>query len=388
MKIFSIINKSIKEQLRQYWIFILTITMAPFFVCVYYLIIESSKPHFDILLLNEDKGITTAAGTLNFGNLVINDFKSMKTESIEIPLSLKKVDDKVEAIGRLKNRKAEVLIIIPENFSRIINNYNNSESKEVINIEFVGDLTNMNYMIAAIWANELINEYLVQVTQQPRLITIKETSLGISGNVDDFDLVIPGILILSIIMLMFTATIAIVTEVENKTMLRLKLSHLSAFEFLIGISIVQILVGITAIVLTLLTAVWLGFDYAGSIAVLMLIAVLTSISIIAFSLILSAVTKTVNEVLIVGNFPLFLFMFFTGAAFPIKGNVLFTVADYPITLQGFMSPTHAINALNKVLIMNMSLNEVVPEIVTLIVLTVIYFIIGIWAFKQKHMKVI
>jgi hypothetical protein len=77
---------------------------------------------------------------------------------------------------------------------------------------------------------------------------------------------------------------------------------------------------------------------------LLLIAVLASISIVAFSLILAAVTKTVNEVLIVGNFPLFLFMFFTGAAFPMKGNELFNVAGYAITIQGLMSPTHAINA--------------------------------------------
>jgi len=189
-------------------------------------------------------------------------------------------------------------------------------------------------------------------------------------------------------MLMFSATIAFVTEVENKTMLRLKLSKISSLEFLTGVGFVQVLIGVISILLTLLVAVWLGFDYAGSILVLIFIAVLTSISIIAFSLLLAACTKTVNEVLIVGNFPLFLFMFFTGAAFPMNGKELFSVWGYSISLQGLMSPTHAISALNKVLILNMEFNDIIPEIIVLVVLTFFYFVIGVLSFQRRHMKVV
>jgi ABC-2 type transport system permease protein len=188
-------------------------------------------------------------------------------------------------------------------------------------------------------------------------------------------------------MLMFSATIAIVTEVEHKTIIRLKLSKLTAIEYLSGVSAVQVLIGIISVLLTLLVAVMLGFDFSGSIALLIFIAVLTSISMIAFSLIVAALTKSVNEVLVVGNFPLFLFMFFTGAAFPIKGTALFSLAGYPITLQGLMSPTHAISALNKVLIMRMGLKDILPEMVALTAITIIYFAVGVWAFRRRHMKV-
>jgi len=131
----------------------------------------------------------------------------------------------------------------------------------------------------------------------------------------------------------------------------------------------------------------LGFDFRGSFAVLLLITVLTSVSIIAFSLIVAAATKTVNEVLIVGNFPLLLFMFFTGAAFPLRGGELFTIAGYPVSIQGFMSPTHAVSALNKVMIMNMGITDILPEIIALIILTAFYFLIGWQAFSYRHMKV-
>ena len=108
---------------------------------------------------------------------------------------------------------------------------------------------------------------------------------------------------------------------------------------------------------------------------------------IAFSLILAAITKTVNEVLIVGNFPLFLFMFFTGAAFPMKGKELFSIAGYSLTLQGLMSPTHSVSALRKVLILDMGLKDILPEILALLFLTVLYFGIGVWAFQRRHMRI-
>jgi len=202
----------------------------------------------------------------------------------------------------------------------------------------------------------------------------------------DFDIIVPGILIVSLIMLMFTASIAFVSEVENKTIMRLKLSKLTTFEFLGGISIVQLIIGIISILLTLLTSLLLGFHYEGSVPIMIIIACLTSLSIIAFSLIIAAITKSASEVLVVGNFPMFLFMFFSGAAFPLKSAALFTIAGYPINIQGLMTPTHAISALNKTLIMNMDVSSILPEIISIIVLTIFYFLIGGILFKQRHLK--
>ena len=174
---------------------------------------------------------------------------------------------------------------------------------------------------------------------------------------------------------------------ENKTIIRLKLSRVSTVEFLSGVSLVQIAIGILSVLLTLVVALALGFDYSGSLIVFVCLVALTSVSIFAFSLILAAFTKTVNEVLVVGNFPLFLFMFFTGAAFPIEGVMLFSIAGYPITLQGLMSPTHAISALKKTLIADAGFADILPEIVALNFITVAYFLVGIWAFRRRHMRV-
>jgi len=387
MKILSIIVKSLKEQIRSYWVLLLSLSMGPFFIFVYFLIMETSKPQYTVLIANNDSGIMTNGRKINHGNDMTAYFKSFKTDKIATPFTVNEIlenntgsEKKNIGIESLKNKKADALIIIPESFSQDI------EKRRLNEVEFLGDLTNTEYLISAVWANEILNEYALQATHNKRVIEVKETALGSSATMSDFDLLVPGILIVSLIMLMFTASIAFVSEVENKTIMRLKLSKISVFEYLSGISIVQLMVGIASVLLTLLTAILLGFNYAGSLAILIIIASLTSLSIIAFSLIIAGITKSAGEVLVVGNFPMFLFMFFTGAAFPLKSEALFTIAGYPINIQGLMTPTHAISALNKTLIMNMDISSIFPEIISLIVLTILYFLIGGIIFKQRHLR--
>ena len=387
MKLSSVIKKSAKEQTRQFWLLILTISMAPFFVFVYYLISEASRPSYDLLILNQDNGYWHQSEKLDYSQRLLQGIKAFIEKTPDLPLNIKMVDNKAEAVKKVKNKKADALIVVPADFSRRVHDIINGKDDKSIRVEFIGDLTNVDYMIGAIWGNEMVNEYVFAATKKARPLQVIETGLGVSGKISDFDLWMPGLLILSVIFIMFSATIAVVTEVEHKTIIRLKLSKLSALEYLSGVSLVQVLIGIISVLLTLLTAVSLGFEFKGSFALLILLVVLTGISMIAFSLIVAAFTKTANEVLIVANFPLFLFMFFTGAAFPMKANAWFTIFGYPVTLQGLMSPTHAVSALNKVAIMNMGLTDILPELIAIIVITIIYFIIGVWTFQRRHMKV-
>lgn len=386
MKIISIILKSLKEQIRSYWVLLLSLSMGPFFIFVYFLIIETSKTQYTVLIVNDDKGMLINGQTVNHGNDMIAYFKGFKSDSIAIPFTVNAVADKTTGIENLKNKKADALIIIDTSFSQSLEGRKSAGNICIPKAEFIGDLTNTNYLISAVWANEILNEYSLQTTHNKRIVDVKETALGISGTASSFDLIVPGILIVSVIMLMFTASIAFVSEVENKTIMRLKLSRLRVFEFLAGISVVQLLVGIIAVLLTLLTAILLGFKYEGSLMIMVLIASLTSLSIISFSMIISALTKSATEILVAGNFPLFLFMFFSGAAFPLKSDTLFTLAGYPVNIQGLMTPAHAISALNKTLIMNMDISSIVPEIVSIVVLTMFYFFIGGMIFKRRHLK--
>lgn len=386
MKLLSIIIKNLKEQWRSFWILLLTLSMGPFFMFVYYLIIESSKPHYDVVIINNDKGYASDSSIINKGEEYISFFSAGMRDPVTMPFLVRKCKSKEDAFKDLKIKKSDVLIIIPENFSKQLTEYQNVRNGGSAEIQFHGDLTSINYLVGAMWANETLNSFIKKSTGEMDVIRVSESGIGTSSDVSDFDSMVPGLLIVSVIMLMFTATIAFVSEVENKTILRLKLSLLSTFEFITGITMVQLIVGIISILLTLFTAAILGFEFHGSVVIFIFLAVLTSLSIIGFSLVIASLTKTANEVLVVGNFPFFLFMFFTGAAFPFRSEGFMTIYGYPVSLQGLMSPTHAISALNKIIIMQMKLIDIIPEIISITLLTLIYFIIGMILFRKRHMQ--
>lgn len=383
----SVIKKSTREQIRSFWMLVLTVSMAPFFVGIYYLINESSQPEYDILILNQDEGVLLHSEQINYGDQILESLKTPEADSLTIPLDINIISDRSSGIDQLKSRRADAMVVIPPGFSTRVQDMVASGFTGSIEVEFIGDLTSVEYMISAIWVGEIIDRTVFSLAGNERPFTVKETSLGISGDIDEFDIYIPGILVISIIMLMFTASIAIITEVENKTILRLKLSRVGSFRLLGGISIVQVAVGILSVCITLVAAIGMGFDYTGSISILFLVSFLTCLSIIAFSLIVAGFTKTVNEILVVGNFPLFLFMFFTGAAFPLKGKEIFSFAGYSFSLQGLMSPAHAISALKKTLVMDQGIGDIIPEIVLILLLTMLYFLAGVWLFKRRHMRV-
>jgi ABC-2 type transport system permease protein len=386
MRIIEVIRKTTLEQLRSFWILLLTVVMAPFFVGVYYLINESSRPSYDIIIVNHDKGCISANIRINHGEELLLTAESETIKGIELPVKIIRMNDVDSATKLLKKKKADALIVIPEGFSDSLNLGLSINRPIPPEIEFIGDMNDFQYMISAIWGSEVLRVYIENISGFPSPFKIKEINLSQVTGLSDFDLYMPGLIVLSIIMLMFSASIAFVTEIENGTILRFRLSGLATIEFIIGVTFIQLIIGIISVLITLGTAILLGFQSNGSLWLALLVISLAALSIIAFSVILGSLTKSSNEILVIGNFPLFLFMFFTGAAFPMEGKAIFTIAGYGLNYQGLMSPTHAVSAMKKVMLMNSGISEIMPEIISLIALTLIYFGIGIWLFNKRHMK--
>lgn len=429
MKIIHIIKKSSKEQLRSFWMLLLTLSMGPFFIFVYFLIAQSSERNYNVLIENRDTGVVVAyepkpnkinanreSQRVNHGaNLIVYTNKELIKNGYDY-INCNQVTSSDSAKVLLKDKKAHALIVIPQNFSATLysnihsentirdtssenKGLTNSDSSNLIDIHYTGDLTSEGYLLSALFIDDAIKNYTDSIMNRQKIINVSETALGNSDNLSEFDLVVPGILIVSIIMMMFTASIAFIWEVENKTITLLKLSNLNPIEYLLGVSSVQTIIGVVAAFLSLGTAIALGFSVGGSvdsmyvggtqnnisiIVTIFIVSALTSLSIVAFSLIVAACTKSANEILIVGCFPMFLFMFFSGAAFPLNTSPLFSIAGYPLSIQSLMSPTHATSALNKILVMDQSLTNIIPELISISILTIIYLIIGAILFKKRH----
>jgi len=382
MRLSGVIRKSLKEQFRSFWLLLLTVITAPFFVLVYDLISRSYAPVYDIIVINYDKGGNSDPSSSAWGDSLVKSLFYQENNGWKIMLA----GNRTEAEDKLKSKKADLLMIIPEDFSRALNAMKIGTNNKPFNLEFLGNVTDINYIIGAILTYSFVSDFISTETGTKPVFNFIETPLGSSGQLTDFELAVPGLLIFSIIMLMLTASVAMVAEVENKTMLRLKMSKVTALELMGGITLVQILVGFISVFITLGVAAALGFRFQGSVMLVTLIVLLTTISIIAFSLFIAAFSKSVTQVLIIGNFPLFIFMFFTGAMFPMNVKPLINIGSYPVSLISLMSPTHSVSALNKLLIMQEDFQSIIPELVCLILLCVIYFLLGIWIYRRRHMR--
>ncbi|MBN1791620.1 MAG: ABC transporter permease [Bacteroidales bacterium] len=381
MRILGVIKKSLKEQVRSFWLLLLTVSTAPFFVAVYDLITESYVPSYDILVCNNDKGIAVSAD-INLGDSLIQYLLYKEDKSLKIS----EVRSRSEAEKKIKSRKADLLMTLPEDFSRLMTHTGPGDSLKCFEMEFLGNLSDVNYMITAILAYSFVSDFVIAQTGIQPPFHFVETGIGSSGTLGDFEIAVPGLVIFSIIMLMLTASVAMIAEVENKTMLRLKLSKVTTPELMGGITLVQILVGFLSVLFTLAAAAALGYKFQGAVLPVFIVVLLTTISIIAFSLFIAAFSKSATQVLIIGNFPLFLFMFFTGAMFPMNAAPIFSIQGYGISLISLMSPTHAVSSLNKLLIMQEGFSAIVPEIICLVILSILYFAGGNWVFRKRHMR--
>ena len=378
MKILKIFWKSLKEQVRDPVTLGLSLVIGPFFVLLYWLMIPSGSTTYGVLVQNLDTGPR--------GREAITLLETLAYPSGDPLLDVISISDQEQAEDLLKDRDAEVLLIIPVNFSEKLKAASQEEIQYPAEVTLVGDLTNPYYAVGAVMAGAVIDEFVQVQTGDIRPVQFAEIALGASEGRSEFDLYIPGILIISVVMLVFIISMTITYEVEAGTLRRLQMTSMKASDLLIGISLPTVLLGIISLLLTLFVAILLGFSSQGSIWAALLVGGITAVAVVGVGLIVAAFSKSVSQAFIIANFPLIFFMFFSGAVYPIPRIILFQIAGLNISLYDLLPPTHAVIALNKILTLGAGLADVLYEIISLLVLSLLYYLVGILIFQRRHLR--
>lgn len=388
MSFLHIFRKSLREQSRDILMLSLTLVFAPMFVFLYWLFFPGGgSTTFDVIVQNNDIPMQMSDGSmLSAGEGILEALKTVTYADDKPILRVEPTLDRTDAEKRLKDHEAEVLLIIPEDFSSDILARLEGSPLETASVTLVGDLTNPYYALAAVMVGSAVEQYGQGAVRQVSPIEFIEVALGASSARSEFDLYIPGLMIFAVIMLIFLAAMAVTREMESGTLRRLKLTPMTSFDFLGGISAALIVIAIAQVVLTFLAAQALGFESQGPIWVAILVGVITSFSIIGAGMVVASLSKSVSQAFIIANFPLALFIFFTNAVFPIQKVPLFSIAGRTISLWDFLPPTHAVVALNKVLTLGAGLEDVVYELSALVILSVLYFALGVWLFNRTQMR--
>jgi ABC-2 type transport system permease protein len=185
---------------------------------------------------------------------------------------------------------------------------------------------------------------------------------------------------------MFTAAASIIKEKDKGTLVRLRISNMTTFEWLSAVTLVQVVLGVVAVVLTLGTAMAFGYEPSASVAALVLVSALSSVAIVAISVLVAAWLRTIFDLMTIGSFPFFILMFFSGGMFPLPDVRLFEIGGRPINVNDVLPTTHSIAAFDRVLNHGAGMGGVAFELAAITLLSALYFSLGTLLFTRRHMS--
>lgn len=388
MRLWNVFIKSIREQKRDLWVVALSMVFAPLFVFIYYLMTGGTgTTSYGVLAINQDVPVILSDGTtFSAGDDVVENLRGIAYQNGSPLLRVTLVVDRADAEQKLRDRAAAALIIIPADFSAQLSAFRSGDTSANTDLTFIGDLTNPYYTVAAVMAMTAADAYTQDFTDAPRPVELVEIPLGASAARSEFENYVPGLLVMAVVLMVFQSAMTPARDIESGAMRRLRLTPITAFDYLGGTSLWLGLVSIGSVFLTFATAVGFGFRSQGPLWLAVVVAAVTSLSIIGIGLIVACFSKTVSQAFVIANFPLGFLMFLTGAAFPLPRFTLFTIAGRGFALPDLLPPAHAVVALNKIFTLGAGFKDVAYELASLTLLSALYFGIGVWLFQRTQMR--
>lgn len=388
MKMWAAFQKTFRENIREWKILILTLVFGPFFVYIMYAYFSASTPSYTLLILNRDQPARTDAGAI----LRVGDDLCRKWAEAAYPdgrriFKVQSLEHLEDGERLLKNREADLLMVVPPDLSRSIETYRRRPGSRLSPLKTMGDPSSVRFAVAASFADYLSYSAIASAAGIELAQVVEFQGIGSGGSPRDFDQYVPALLVLAIIMVLFTAAASMIKEVDKGTIIRLNLSRLSAFDFLAAVSLNQVLIGTLALLLTYLSALSVGYRSSGSMALFLFVGGMATLSVIALSILVAALLRTIFELLTVGVFPFFILVFFSESMFPLPRITLLRLAGHPFYVNDVLPTALAVKAFNKILNFNAGFGEIGFEMAGIMVLTIIDFVLGLWLFYRRHLRV-
>lgn len=378
MKLVASVIKSFIENIRDWKVLVMVLVFSPFFILIIYFLYGRASTVYNIGIINSDRGESSAALVETINNIKGQDGIGL--------FHLSTIENMDELKIKVKDKTIDIGVAIPKDYSEISSDADAKEMDEPAIVKFYGSMSNARYTVAAVMVADAVSKQGIAAAKITLPVSVSETFVEKHLPSNEFDGYVPGLMTLSVLMVLFTASASIVKENDKKTLIRLKLSRLGAFNFLTGICIVQAITAAAAIILSYWTALALGYRPEGSFGSILFIGVISSLSMVSISLVVASFLNTVFDVLTIGCFPFFILMFFSGCMLPLpKINVL-TIDGHPFGITDILPLTHTVNAFNKILNFGAGLKDILFDAFMIALLTVIYFLTGLVLYQKRKLS--
>jgi len=379
MKWFSIFKKNCVQQRRDLLGFSLAVFTAPAFVLLYWLFFSNNIQTYNLIILNQEH--VKARDNARSIELV-RALEGYEKPSGEKYFSVKTAESPNDFHERLLSGRADAGIIIHPGFSP----GGKKKNHENPAITIKGNATLPVYIMSSAIIRRAVNHYMEDVHGKRPLLNIVEKPLGLSNARTGFELYVPGLLVFAVIMIIFSSSVPMAREVETGTMVRLRMSMMNTLDLMIGMSLVQFILGVLSIGLTFLTARFLGFESAGSTGLALLISSAACFSSIGIGMMVVSLSGNMTQTILISSVAMFLLVLFSGVIFPVPESVLFSFYGFDIGPLDLLPTVHMRSGLDKVLNLGASWGEVKFEIIMLLVISILYFTAGLIFFNNFKIK--
>ena len=385
MRALAYLRKTFLENLREWKILVFALVFAPAFVYMMYGYFGAASPAYQLLVLNRDAGADGAAAGGAQG--LIEAWTAARYPDGKPLFKIAPAGDFTAAQAKVRNRDADLLVEIPAGFGRSLADFQARRTTAPARLTNHADERNLRSSMAMALSDYVAFTYAVQAAEAPVPIDVVVQPVGAGRPLSDFDLYVPALLVLALIMVLFTAATSLIKEVDKGTMSRLRLSKLRTSELLAAVSVNQVLIGVAALALTYAAALSCGYRSPGSLFLVLLIGAVTALSVVAIGVLTAAFLKSMFELLTVGTFPFFILMFFSECMFPLPKIPVLRLAAHTLYANDILPTSLGVKAFNKVLNTGGGLGDIAFELGAILVLTAFYFAIGIVLFRRRHLRV-
>jgi ABC-2 type transport system permease protein len=193
---------------------------------MYFYVGETTQSSYRVLVVNRDAGVSgSSEDDFNAGSELIHEMMNMHDSEGRQILEVTQELDWDTAHNQLMNNTVDLVVEIPENFSSILVEFSQGNLPDPVIVQTYGDPTKANYLMAAVWNDMITYEYAASIAGLNSPLEIQVNTITGKQALNEFELYVPALLALALMMLMFTAAASIIKEKDEGTIIRLR--HLS-----------------------------------------------------------------------------------------------------------------------------------------------------------------
>jgi len=192
---------------------------------------------------------------------------------------------------------------------------------------------------------------------------------------------VPALVVFALLQLVFASALQVARERAQGTAQRLRMTRLTAAEFLVSLALAELAVSTVAVALTWGLAASFGFESFAGWSTIGVLCGLTGLAHAAMGLAVGAVSSSATRAFILASFMMFVLLLFSGLVFPMPTISWFQVDGQPWGPLDVLPTRHAMLSLSRVL-NGESLSDVLENVIALAVLSAVWCLLGVGAFHR------